>query len=55
MASKLKPQSTDTKLQLLDEIDKKVKSKTQIANVYGVASSRKLRASPQMLKNSQTQ
>ena len=36
MASKRKPVSIDTKLQALDEVDKKVKSKTQIAKEYGV-------------------
>jgi len=30
MASKHKPVSIDTKLQVLDEVDKKVKAKTQI-------------------------
>ena len=39
MASKRKPVSIDTKLQALDEVDKKVKSKTQIAKEYGVPSS----------------
>ena len=36
MASKCKPVSIDTKLQTLDEVDKKVKSKTGIAKEYGV-------------------
>ena len=36
MASKRKPISTDTKLQALDEVDKKVKSKTQIAKEYSI-------------------
>ena len=31
MASKRKPVSIDTKLQGLDEVDKKVKAKTEIA------------------------
>ena len=36
MASKRKPGSADTKFQALDEVNKKVKSKTQIAKEYGV-------------------
>ena len=36
MASKRKPVSLDTKLQILDAVDKKVKSKTEIAKEYGV-------------------
>ena len=39
MASKRKLVSIDTKLQALDEVDKKVKSKTQIAKEYGVKNS----------------
>ena len=35
MASKRKPVSFDTKLQFLDEVDKNVKAKTQIAKEYG--------------------
>ena len=35
MASKRKPVSVDTKLQVPDEVDKKVKSKTRIAKEYG--------------------
>jgi len=36
MASKHKSVSIETKLQVLDEVDKKVKSKTQIAKEYGL-------------------
>jgi len=36
MASKCKPVSLHTKLQALDEDDKNVKAKTQIAKEYGV-------------------
>jgi transposase-like protein len=36
MARKRKPVSNEIKLQALDEVDKKVKSKTQIAKEYGV-------------------
>ena len=36
MTSKHKPVSLDTKLQVLDEVDKKVKAKTQIAKEYSV-------------------
>ena len=36
MARKRKPVSIEIKLQALDEVDKKVKSKTQIAKEYGV-------------------
>ena len=36
MASKRKPVSIDTKLQALDEVVRKAKSKTQIAKEYGV-------------------
>jgi len=36
MASKHKPVSHDTKLQVLDEVDEKVKPKTQTAKEYGV-------------------
>ena len=36
MTSKCEPVSSDTKLQALDEVNKKVKSKTQIAKEYGV-------------------
>ena len=35
MASKRKPVSIDTELRALDEVDKKVKSKTQITKEYG--------------------
>ena len=70
MASKRKPVSIDTKLQALDEVDKKVKSKTQIAKEYGVPCStlstwlknkdalRKAHrtcTSPEMIKKGQTQ
>ena len=36
MDSKRKPVSLDTKLQVLDEVDKKVEDKTQITKDYGV-------------------
>ena len=39
MASKRKPVSIDTKLQALDEVDKKVKSDTQTAKKYSVPGS----------------
>ena len=35
MASKRKPVSIDTKLQVLDNVDKRVKSKIKIAKEYG--------------------
>jgi len=36
MSSKGKPVSIDTNLQALDEVDKRAKSKTQIAKEFGV-------------------
>ena len=39
MASKRKPVSLDSKLQILEEVDKNVKAKTQITEEYTVPSS----------------
>ena len=36
MVSKCKPVSIDTELQVLDEVDKKMKAKTQTAKEYGI-------------------